>query len=415
MTIPPLYIALRFLGHRKRAFLLSLCGVVFGVAFFICIQAQTQGFADHFVESTIGSTGALVMNSRVQPRASTLLVAPPCSFGGAGYSSRRFVEGISNAPEIMRVARQFSNVVACSKVLRGRLSARSGFESATADLFGIDPQMHFMTTNLARQIIAGSATDFRNNPAAVIVGSNLADSLNLKPGGVIQLLAPGGEYRRFPVAAIARSGVGAVDNVRLYSHTRVAQSLLNKPYGASSILFRLRDATRAPALAEHFTSLFGHEAESWQEREEANLQLFLTLRMSAAITVSLVILLAGFGIFNVLTMSVLSKVKEIAILRSIGYRRSDISAIFLWQGAMIAAAGSALGCGFGALLTWCVSRIPIEVRGLLFANRFLVAWDWHHYLWATILALLAVFIASYVPARRAAGLQPVATLRGSSS
>ena len=74
--------------------------------------------------------------------------------------------------------------------------------------------------------------------------------------------------------------------------------------------------------------------------------------MSAAITVSLIILLAGFGIFNVLTMTVLSKVKEIAILRSMGYRRSDISAIFLWQGAIIAVAGSLIGCVFGALLTW---------------------------------------------------------------
>ena len=56
---PPLYIALRFLTHRKRALLLSLSGVVFGVAIFICTQAQTQGFARYFIESNIGSNGAL--------------------------------------------------------------------------------------------------------------------------------------------------------------------------------------------------------------------------------------------------------------------------------------------------------------------------------------------------------------------
>jgi lipoprotein-releasing system permease protein len=142
--------------------------------------------------------------------------------------------------------------------------------------------------------------------------------------------------------------------------------------------------------------------------------LFLTIRLSAAITVSLIILLAGFGIFNVLTMTVLSKVKEIAILRSIGYRRADIGAIFLWQGAMIAGAGSLIGCGAGALLTLGVSHIPIRVRGLIYANHFLVAWDWHHYLWATVLAIIAVAIASYVPARRAGLLSPVSTLRGTS-
>src|SRR5206468_3730775 len=90
---------------------------------------------------------------------------------------------------------------------------------------------------------------------------------------------------------------------------------------------------------------------------------FLTLRMSVAITVSLIILLAGFGIFNVLTMSVLAKIKEIAILRSMGYRRIDICSIFLWQGALIAAAGSLLGCLLGGLMTWGVSHIPIRLRG----------------------------------------------------
>ena len=113
-------------------------------------------------------------------------------------------------------------------------------------------------------------------------------------------------------------------------------------------------------------------------------------------------------------MTVLSKVKEIAILRSMGYRRSDISAIFLWQGGLIAVSGSIIGCIFGALLTLGVSHIPIRVRGLLYTNHFLVTWDWRHYLWATLLAILAVTIASYVPARRAAELPPVATLRGSS-
>ena len=237
----------------------------------------------------------------------------------------------------------------------------------------------------------------------------------MSAGDALQLLSPGGEYRRFTVAAIARSGVGVVDAGRIYSHMRVAQTLLRKPFPASMIIYKLRDPDRAPALAHAFETLFQHESQSWQDREEGNLQLFLTLRMSAAITVSLIILLAGFGIFNVLTMSVLSKIKEIAILRSMGYRARDITAIFLWQGAMIAVAGSIIGCLMGALFTWGVSHIPIRVRGLIYANHFLVTWDWRHYLWATVLAIIAVFIASYVPARRAALLAPVATLRGSSA
>jgi lipoprotein-releasing system permease protein len=410
---PPLYIALRFVFHRKRAFFLSLSGVVFGVAIFIGTQAQTQGFAKRFIDSTLGSNGAVVLRAQFRPRYDNLIVVPKNSQAEAGR--RRYFEGITNASEIMRISRRFSNVVACAPVLRGTVTARAGFENATVDLFGIDAALHLRTTDIAQQITDGKFDDFRNNPTSVIIGSRLAEALGITAGDTMQLLSPGGEYWRFTVAAVARSGVGAVDSTRVYCQSRIAQRILHKPYPATMILYKLRDPDRAPALATHFEQLFQHEARSWQEREESNLQLFLTLRMSAAITVSLIILLAGFGIFNVLTMTVLSKVKEIAILRSMGYRRRDISAIFLWQGAMIAVAGSVIGCLCGALMTIGISHIPIRFRGLIYTNYFLVAWDWHHYFWATLLAIVAVFIASYVPARRAALLAPVATLRGSSA
>ena len=408
----PLYIALRFATHRKRALLLSLVGVVFGVAIFICTQAQTQGFAQYFINSTIGSSGAMVLRTKFQPRYEGLAVAAKNTTDAT--IRRNYFEGVSNVSEIMRVSRQFSNVVACAPVLRGNVSARAGFENASVEIYGIDPAAQLKATDLATQIIAGKFDDFSNNTSAVIIGYKLADFLNVGVGDAIQILSPGGEYWRFTVAAVARSGVGTVDLNRVYAHARVAQRLLKKPYQASMIIYKLRDPSRAPELANHFEELFQHRTESWQEREESTLQLFMMLRISTGVTVSLIILLAGFGIFNVLTMSVLTKVREIAILRSMGYRRIDISAIFLWQGALIAALGSALGCLLGSALTWGVAHIPIRIRGLLFANHFLVIWDWRHYFWATLLAIVSVFIASYVPARRAAQLPPVATLRGSS-
>ena len=407
---PTLHIALRFLFHRKRAFILSLCGVVFGVAIFVCTQAQTQGFTKNFVDATIGSNGAIMLRAQFRPRYENLLVAPENSKVEA--ARRRYFEGITNASEIMRISRRFSNVVACAAVLRGTLTARAEFETATVDLFGIDPADQLRTTDIGHEIIQGKFEDFRNNPGSVIVGSRLAEALGVSAGDPLQLLAPSGEYWRFTVAAVARSGVGSVDQTRVYCQSKIAQRLLRKPYPATMILYKLRDPETAPELAKQFEQLFQHEARSWQEREEANLQLLTTLRLSTAITVSLIILLAGFGIFNVLTMTVLSKMKEIAILRSMGYSRRDISAIFLWQGALIAAFGSLIGCLIGGVAVIGVAHIPLRVRGILYADYFPVASDWHHYLWATVLAIIAVAIASWVPAYRAGQLPPVATLRG---
>ena len=114
---PPLYIALRFLLHRKRALLLSLAGVVFGVAIFIGTQAQTQGFAQYFIDSSLGSNGALTLRSRYRERTALL---QPVKNTPTQTPSRNYSEGVDNASAIMRVSRQFSNVIACSPVLRGR-------------------------------------------------------------------------------------------------------------------------------------------------------------------------------------------------------------------------------------------------------------------------------------------------------
>ncbi|MDZ4787351.1 MAG: ATP-binding cassette domain-containing protein [Blastochloris sp.] len=155
-----------------------------------------------------------------------------------------------------------------------------------------------------------------------------------------------------------------------------------------------------------------HNAASWQERQRGNLQIFQVLRLSASFIVSMVILLSGFGIFNVLSISVIQRTKEIAILRSMGFRKNDIAGIFLWQGVMVAVLGILSGWLFGALLTFLISKVRVNFRGLLRADYFIVEWSFSHYLAAALLAFVTVLIAAYVPARRAARLEPADILRG---
>lgn len=409
---PALYIGLRFTTSRKRSLVFSLLGVVFGVAFFVCTQAQTQGFEEYFIKTILGTSGAIVISDRFQNRYTSF----SNTAGGtvlSGQQRRKYYEGITNAAEIMRVTRQFSNVIACAPLVQGSVTARGDFQSEVLTLQGIDLEMHLRATALGDQIIAGSISDYRVNPAGLILGSLLADKMQLKVGDNVTLVGADGVQKAMTLTSIFRSGNNIIDERRGYVNLRVAQSLLKKPSLVSQIIVTLRDPTRAPALADHLERLFGHRARSWQEREQGNLQIFSTLRLSAAITVSLIILLAGALIFNTLTMTVLDKVREIAILRSMGYRRFDISAIFLFQGLMVALLGSVLGAVAGAGMTFAISQIPIKVRGILYTDRFVVAWSPDHYIYAALIAFFAVLTASYFPARRAANLAPVATLRGS--
>lgn len=408
---PTLFIALRFITSRKRALFFSMIGVVCGVAFFICTQAQTQGFESFFIQTVLGSRGAIEISDRFQPRytqfgdGNSLVV-------GSGKQQRKYYDGITDPYRIMRAVKSFSSVLGAAPVVEGNVSAASNFQSEVVRLQGIDLQKHLEATILRDQIVFGDLDDFRTHPSAIMLGSLLADTLQVKVGDNV-ILSGKKDKKTFFVAAIFRTGVNAIDLHRGYVHIKIAQNLLNKPSMASNIIVKLRDPSRAPQISQHFERLFHHRARSWQERESGNLQIFKALRVSAAITVSLIILLAGFGIFNVLTLTVLDKVREIAILRSMGYRRWDISSIFLWQGFIIAAIGSLVGSLAGALMTFAVSMIPLKVRGIIYADHFIVNWNIMHYVYATVIAFIAVLIASYFPARRASKLPPVEILRGS--
>ena len=155
-----------------------------------------------------------------------------------------------------------------------------------------------------------------------------------------------------------------------------------------------------------------HSASPWQEREKAWLSAFRALSVSSAITVSVFTLIAGLAMFNTLAMIVLEKTKDIAILRSMGYERRDITQIFLWQAGIVLAIGALVGALVGVVGTFAVSQIPLPINGIFKTETFQVSWNVWHYVEAVLTAAIMVMAASIIPARRAARLEPGDIVRG---
>jgi len=109
---------------------------------------------------------------------------------------------------------------------------------------------------------------------------------------------------------------------------------------------------------------------------------------------------------------VMEKTKEIAILRSMGYTREDISRIFLWQAVIVLAIGMVIGCALGAAITFAVSQVPLPITGIFTTHKFLVQWSRLHYVEAVGTAVAMVMLASLIPSRRAARLEPGDIIRG---
>ena len=413
---PTLRIALRFLTAKKRAMLMSLACIVLGVGLFVVTQATTSGFEDFFIKTILGTNGALRVDDKVQDTLRSM----ESGGGGSGSSfqlaqkeGRKYIEGIEEPKLIIEALKQFRNVASVSEVLNGASLMRSTFKTESVKIFGIVLEHHLMVSELGNQLIQGQVDDFRNNPTGALVGKIIAERLQLAVGDSF-ILQSASQSRRCRVSAIFETGVSDIDKERVYLHLTEARSLLKKATGASFIQVKLYNKDRAPEDAIQMEEVLRHGVRSWQYREKTWLEVFRALRFSSGITVSVFSLIAGLAMFNTLAMIVLEKTKEIAILRSMGYTRQDISHIFIWQATIVLAIGLVLGCALGAGVTYLVSQTPIRVRGIFATNNFIVAWSIWHYISASLTAILMVMIASLIPSRRAARFEPGEIIRGTS-
>ena len=410
---PNLRIAFRFLTAKKRAMVMSLSCIVLGVGLFIVSQATTTGFQDFFIETIIGNDGAILIQDRIQAVRKSMETEH-----GSGVvisttqDSVRYQEGIDDPAGLFDALDRIPAVIGVSPLIRGSVDVSSSVRSDTGRVFGIDVEKHLRVSNLGEKIVEGSADEFKRQPFGAMIGRELATRLALRLGDFFQVSRAGSPPQRFRISAIFETGISSIDREKIFLALSDARSVLNKPTGYSYFQLQIADPERAPIEAARIRESLNYNAQPWQEREKSWLSAFSALQISSAITVSVFTLIAGLAMFNTLAMIVIEKTKDIAILRSMGYERADITRIFLWQAVIVLFIGSALGCLFGATTTYVVSKVPIEISGIFSTKHFIVAWSGWHYVQAVGTALVMVMLASIIPARRAARLEPGDIVRG---
>ena len=406
-------VAVRYVLARKRAMAMSLAGIVFGVAFFVVTQAQTSGFEAFFIRTILGTNGSIRVSDRFQDIEGTVTKVDEDGSARFIFRSRegaRYVEGVEY-PDLAREAlTSFEGVSGISEILEGAGVLDTGSRSHPVRLHGIRARDHVMVSSLEEQVIRGSMKAFREDRVGVLVGNRIAERLRLEPGERV-ILGGAHENLNLRVAGIFETGVSQIDKNRIYLDLSAARSFLRKPHGGSVFQVGLREPGRAPEVAAQMQHALSHRVVSWQEREKVWLDVFKALRVSSAITVSTIILLSGLGMFNVFSIMVMEKTRDIAILRSMGFTPAEVARVFLWQGALVLVAGTAIGCLVAALATYGISKIPLRIRGIFSTDHFVVNWDSAHYLWAVLIATVVVAVASWIPARRAARVEPAKIIR----
>lgn len=409
-----LSIALAHLRHRRRQTLVSVAGVAMGVGFFIALASLMQGFQTYILSTVIDVAPHIRVldeyrTPRTQPAAHVYGQESALLF--RGLRPRDEDRGIRNYQGVLSFVRTLPDTQV-SASLSGQVFLRFGTADVPATVQGIVPEDERQITRLEKDMRAGKLDDLSSAPNGIILGQGLADKLGVGMNDSMTALSARGVSLRVKVVGLLSTGITAIDNNTAYMLLKKVQVLEAKPNRISQINLRLANPDDAPALASRLEARFGWRAESWKEANAGIFGVFVIQNIVMYSTVTAIMIVAAFGIFNIISTIIHEKTKDIAILKSLGFRERDIRAIFVWQGLIVGVTGALLGWALGYAFSSALAAVRLQIGGEIKSDRLFILWSFWHYALAATFSITAALLASWLPARRAASVNPVEIIRG---
>ncbi|MCW5747859.1 MAG: ABC transporter permease [Alphaproteobacteria bacterium] len=408
-----LRIALTHLTSRKRQTVMSLLGIALGVAFFMAVSSLMRGSERDFIKRLIDSAPHITISDEVRspPQPPVVSFYPGGAVALRGLKPRTETRGIRGYKQKLAwIAAQRG--VRVAPVLSGQAILTFAGKEQGITLNGIVPQLMQGVSDIDEKIVAGSLDAVASNPNGIIIGRGLARKLYLDMGDNVTVSSPIGQVRSMKIVGLFETGTTAIDEGHGYVLLKRAQALFGRMDRANRLVIQLDDPYAAPQLAAAIEARIGYRSESWQEASQNLMSVLLIRNIIMYSVVSAILVVASFGIFNVISTVVMEKQRDVAILKSIGFHARDVQRIFLAEGVLIGAVGSMLGVGLGYGLIAILGVVKIQPPGMTDAINLPVYWGLDQLALAALFAVGSATIAAYLPARKAGRVYPVDILRG---
>jgi lipoprotein-releasing system permease protein len=411
------FLAIRHLFSRKKQTLLTFLGIVLGTAAYVAISGMMLGFQTFIIDQLVNNDSHIRIQAREEILTSQVMnqsffdtssliswIKPP-----AGRKDNSFIL----APqEWLDRLNKDERVLAASPQLVVQGIATYGAQTVSVSIVGSEPEKQKRVSNIEAAMIKGRFTDIGNTGNRVIIGNALAKKLGISEGETIQLSVGKQSPQPFKVVGLFHLGVKNIDETRIFAALKDTQQLNQTPSRISDIALRLVDVNLAADLAQSFNLYAQEKVQSWDQSNEGIMSVFKTQDIVRnAMTVSILVV-AGFGIYNILSLAVTHKRREIAILRSMGFEPWDITELFLIQGVILGFTGGLMGLGVGLFISYLMSTIEVSSNRGLGGNTMMISYDVLIYVKAFFLALSSSTFAGYFPARAAGKMEPIDIIRG---
>lgn len=400
---------------KPKQTLVAMLGVTFGIGMFIAMVSLMTGLNNLTEELAMTSSPDIrIYHDITTERASILEYVNRDGINLVHHQKPKNESlKVRSAMKIAEHIRQHSQVKGASVLLNSQVFYNYGSVQLNGTIAGVDILEEDKLFDLKSKMKEGTIENLITNPEGIIMGTGLARKLKVKTGDRIVITTPQGFTRTLKVVGLFQMGIGAVDNVKSYASIATVQTILQKDKSyITDINVKLYDFKNAKAVAPEFEKAYGYKSEDW-ETANATMLLGVIIRNILTYSVSITLLIvAGFGIYNILNITIHNKMKDIAILKAMGFAGRDVKQIFMLESLVIGFLGSILGLLVGLTLSYLISKAPFNGGDFLSIDHLPVNFNSKYYLIGIVFGVLTTAIAGYLPSRKASKVDPIEILRG---
>ena len=402
---------------RWKQTLIAAIGVTFSIAMFISLLSFMSGLNELLDGLILNRTAHIRLYNEIKPANQQ-----PIDKSKQFKNSYNFVRSIKprndqlnirNYSGIINTLKKDQRVTGIAPKVTAQIFYNVGSIDLTGIINGIDVEAESRLFLFKDYVIEGNYLDLKNVPNSIILGKGAAEKMLANIGDIIQVTTASGERLPLKVVGYYQSGLLDIDKVQSYTSITTAQKLLGEPNSyITDIQIKVKDILTAPAMAKEYRQLFEVEA---MDIQTANAQFetgsFIRTLISYAVGITLLIV-AGFGIYNILNMMIYEKMDSIAILKATGFSGKDVNVIFITIALTIGIAGGILGLAMGLGLSAIIDQVPFKTASLPAITTYPVSYNPRFYIIGAVFSIVTTYFAGYFPSQKASKIDPVIIIRG---
>jgi lipoprotein-releasing system permease protein len=402
---------------RLRQTVIAAAGVTFGITMFITLVSFMTGLNKMLDGLILNRTPHIRLYNEIKATENQ-----PVNLSEEYRSNINIIHSVKpkerpleiyNSQSIIRKLKNDDRVLGIAP----KVTAQVFFNVGAIDLNGVINGIDVLAENrlffFGDYVIKGDLRDLETVNNSIILGKGAAEKMLVDIGDVIQVTTARGERLPLKVVGVFQLGIADIDNVQSYASIQTTQKLLGESNSyLTDIHVKLKDLSLAPATAKEYKKLFAVDAIDLQAAN-AQFETGTNVRNIITYAVSITLLIvAGFGIYNILNMMIYEKMDSIAILKATGFSGQDVKGIFISISLIIGITGGILGLVFGFILTSIISQIPFNTAALPAVKTYPINFNMLYYFIGIVFSLVTTYIAGFFPAKKASKVDPVEIIRG---